>query len=174
MKLILIIALFSLLLALAIRAYAAQVVNIGEPAPEFSLVNQHGETVKLSDYQGKWVVLYFYPKNNTPGCTKEACSFRDDISAFEKLHVQVLGLSIDNQTSHANFASKYKLPFPLLADADGKVAEAYGAMTNLYLVKLAKRYTYVIDPTGKVAKVYTNVNPKEHAKQLLEDLKNLI
>ena len=92
----------------------------------FPLLNQHGQTIKLSYFHGKWVVLYFYPKDDTPGCTKEACSFRDDISAFEKLGVNVLGISIDNQESHATFASKYKLPFSLLSDSDGKTAEAYG------------------------------------------------
>ena len=102
----------------------------------FPLLNQHGQTIKLSYFHGKWVVLYFYPKDDTPGCTKEACSFHDDISAFEKLGVNVLGISIDNQESHATFASKYKLPFSLLSDSDGKTAEAYGALSNLVLIKL--------------------------------------
>lgn len=174
MKILLLVSVIGLLITFCLRANAAANISVGDLAPDFSLLNQHGQTIILSDFHGKWVVLYFYPKDDTPGCTKEACSFRDDISAFEKLGVNVLGISIDNQESHATFASKYKLPFSLLSDSDGKTAEAYGALSNLVLIKLAKRHTYIIDPQGKVAKIYTNVKPNEHSKQLLDDLNKLL
>ena len=149
-------------------------LQVGKSAVNFILTDKDGKEHFLVDIKSKFVVLYFYPKDDTPGCTKEACSFRDDISAFEKLGVNVLGISIDNQESHATFASKYKLPFSLLSDSDGKTAEAYGALSNLVLIKLAKRHTYIIDPQGKVAKIYTNVKPNEHSKQLLDDLNKLL
>ena len=139
----------------------------------FSLPDQSGKTHALADYAGKWVVLYFYPKDDTPGCTKEACSFRDDLAQLDKLGAQVIGVSVDDTDSHARFAQKYHLPFPLLADKDGKVADSYGALTNLYLVKIAKRYTFLIDPQGKVAKTYLSVDTSRHSQEIIDDLKKL-
>jgi peroxiredoxin Q/BCP len=118
-------------------------------------------------------VLYFYPKDDTPGCTKEACSFRDDLTKLEKLGAKVVGVSVDDSDSHSKFASKYHLPFPLLADADGKVADSYGALTNLLLLKIAKRYTFLIDPKGKIAKVYLSVDTSRHSQEIVDDLKKL-
>ncbi len=117
--------------------------------------------------------LYFYPKDDTPGCTKEACSFRDDLQQLEKLGAKVVGISEDDADSHARFAQKYHLPFPLLADKDGSVADSYGALTNLGLVKFAKRYTFLIDPQGKIAKVYEKVDTSRHSQEIILDLQHL-
>ena len=151
------------------HAQAGDVLQAGQAAPDFSLVDQSGKTHTLSDYKGKWVILYFYPKDDTPGCTKEACSFRDDILRLGKLGVQVLGVSLDSAESHAKFAQKHGLPFPLLADAEGQVTDQYGALQNLGVVKFAKRYTYLIDPEGKIRKVYQKVDPSRHAGEIIAD-----
>jgi peroxiredoxin Q/BCP len=116
-------------------------------------------------------VLYFYPKDDTPGCTKEACSFRDDLFQLEKLGSKVIGISVDDTDSHAKFAQKYHLPFPLLSDNDGKVADSYGALTNLGLIKIAKRYTFLIDPQGRIAKTYLSVDTSRHSQEIINDLK---
>jgi peroxiredoxin Q/BCP len=154
-------------------AIAADLPKPGQPAPAFSLQDQNGKPHQLADYSGKWVVLYFYPKDDTPGCTKEACSFRDDLQQLEKLGAKVVGVSEDNSDSHAKFAQKYHLPFPLLADKDGSVADSYGALTNLGLIKFAKRYTFLIDPQGKIAKVYEKVDTSRHSQEIIADLQHL-
>lgn len=148
-----------------------QRLMVGEVAPVFKLQNAHGEWQSLADWQGQWVVLYFYPKDDTPGCTKEACHFRDDISQFKAFGAQVVGISVDDTSSHAQFAQKHSLPFPLLSDKDGAVSAAYGALSNFIVLKIAKRYTFIIDPQGKVAKIYTLVQPNQHALQVMADLK---
>jgi peroxiredoxin Q/BCP len=152
---------------------AAETPKTGQPAPGFTLPDQAGKTHALTDYASRWVVLYFYPKDDTPGCTREACSFRDDLRQLEKLGAQVIGVSVDDSESHAKFAQKYHLPFPLLADKDGKVADSYGALTNLGLIKIAKRYTFLIGPDGKVAKVYQSVDTSRHSQEIIDDLKLL-
>ena len=162
-----------LLLAFSTIGFAGTVPKIGQSAPEFSLPDAKGEPHKLADYAGKWVVLYFYPKDDTPGCTKEACSFRDDLSQLDKLGAQVIGISVDDTDSHAKFAEKYHLPFPLLADKDGKVADSYGALTNLFVIKLAKRYTFLIDPQGNIAKTYQSVDTSRHSQEIIDDLKHM-
>jgi peroxiredoxin Q/BCP len=154
-------------------ARAADVPKAGQPAPGFNLPDQSGKTHALTDYAGRWVVLYFYPKDDTPGCTKEACSFRDDLRQLEKLGAQVIGVSVDDSDSHAKFAQKYHLPFPLLADKDGKVADSYGALTNLGLIKIAKRYTFLIGTDGRIAKVYLSVDTSRHSQEIIDDLKQL-
>ena len=161
------------LLALRSISFAGEVPKAGQAAPAFSLLDQNGKSHQLSDYAGKWVVLYFYPKDDTPGCTKEACSFRDDLAKLEKLGAQVIGVSVDDTSSHAKFAQKYHLPFPLLADKDGKVADTYGALTNLYVTKLAKRYTFLIDPKGNIAKTYLKVDTSRHSQEIIDDLKQM-
>jgi peroxiredoxin Q/BCP len=161
------------LLMLRNISHAKEIPSAGEAAPAFALSDQNGKPHKLSDYSGKWVVLYFYPKDDTPGCTKEACSFRDDLAKLEKLGAQVVGVSVDDTESHARFANKYHLPFPLLADKDGKVADSYGALTNLFLVKIAKRYTFLIDPKGNIAKTYLSVDTSRHSQEIIDDLKQL-
>lgn len=152
---------------------AADVPATGQPAPAFNLPDQNGQQHKLSDYAGNWLVLYFYPKDDTPGCTKEACSFRDDLFKLEKLGAKVVGVSVDDSDSHAKFAQKYHLPFPLLADKDGKIADSYGALRNLGLFHIAKRYTYLIDPKGKIAKAYLDVDTSRHSQQIIDDLQHL-
>jgi thioredoxin-dependent peroxiredoxin len=148
-------------------------VQVGMKAPDFKLQDAQGETRQLKDWQGKWLVLYFYPKDDTPGCTKEACHFRDDIQQIHALGAEVIGISVDTVASHANFAHKHRLPFPLLADANGQVAEAYGALFNLFVFQAAKRMTFIIDPQGTVAQTYSNVNPDGHSQAIISDLKRL-
>jgi peroxiredoxin Q/BCP len=148
-------------------------LSTGEPAPGFTLVDQEGQTHQLTDYRGQWLVLYFYPKDDTPGCTKEACSLRDDFSAFRKLDVAVLGVSLDDTDSHQAFAKKYHLPFPLLSDPGGKVAKAYGSLGGFGPIRYAKRHTFIIDPGGRIAQVWRKVKPAEHSRELLEALSAL-
>lgn len=149
-------------------------LQIGDEAPSFALNDGQGKSHSLHDYAGKFLVLYFYPKDDTPGCTKEACSFRDDISKFDKLGVSVVGISVDSMLSHEKFTQKYHLPFPLLADTQGKVAYNYNALTNLLIVKIAKRYTFIIDPAGKIAKIYKSVDTSNHSQQIIDDLNLLL
>ena len=151
----------------------AAVPQQGAMAPAFALKDQNNRLQRLEDYRGKWVVLYFYPKDDTPGCTKEACSFRDDMHQLTALGAQVLGVSVDNVRSHAEFASKYHLPFPLLADVDASTAKAYGAFSDWVVMKYAKRYTFLIDPAGRIAKVYLEVDTSRHSGQIISDLKLL-
>lgn len=174
MKLAVIIAAIALtFLLFRSISFAGSVPKIGEPAPDFNLPDAKLQQHQLADYAGKWLVLYFYPKNDTPGCTKEACAFRDDLFQIEKLNAKVVGVSVDDTDSHAEFARKYNLPFPLLSDKDGKVADRYGALTNLGIIKIAKRYTYLIDPNGRIAKVYLSVNTSRHSQEIIDDLKSL-
>ena len=152
---------------------AAPTLKPGDDAPNFSLPDNQGRQVNLNDFKGKWVVLYFYPKDDTPGCTTEACHFRDDFKLLENLGAQVVGMSIDDSFSHKKFAEKYNLPFPLLSDASGEVASLYGALNNFLVIKLAKRYTYLINPQGKIAKIYLSVDTSKHSQEIIEDLKKL-
>ena len=145
---------------------------IGQPAPEFNLPDQTGKAQALKDYRGRWVVLY-YPKDDTPGCTQEACTFRDDLHKLTKLGAQVIGVSVDDTASHAEFAKKYHLPFPLLADRDGAVAKRYGALTNLGIIKFAKRHTFLIDPQGNIAKTYRKVDTSRHSQEIIDDVTEL-
>ena len=162
-----------LLAVLGYRSFAgtSTTLRINDDAPDFALNDAQGHTHHLSDYAGKYLVLYFYPKDDTPGCTKEACQFRDDLTQLEKLGAQVVGISIDNSASHASFAKKYHLPFPLLADVDGSVASRYHALSNFLVIKIAKRYTFLINPTGKIVKIYKNVDTSKHSQQIIDDLK---
>ncbi|HSD36934.1 MAG TPA: peroxiredoxin [Rhodocyclaceae bacterium] len=152
----------------------AQTPAVGALAPEFTLADQQNKQRKLTDFRGKWLVLYFYPKDDTPACTTEACSFRDGQALISALGAQVVGVSIDDSSSHSAFAEKHKLPFPLLADADGGVAKRYGALSDWKVVKFAKRETFLIDPKGIVRKTYLNVDADTHAAQVLADLRGFI
>ena len=143
----------------------------GASAPAFNLPDQAGKARSLAEFRGKWVVLYFYPKDDTPGCTEEACNFRDDIFVLERMGVQVVGVSLDDSASHAKFAKKYSLPFPLLADPSGAVTRSYGALPEGS--RYAQRYTFLIDPAGKVAKTYTSVETSRHSAEVIEDLMRL-
>jgi peroxiredoxin Q/BCP len=155
--------------------FGAQAAELapGQAAPEFALKDQHGALQRLSDYRGKWLVVYFYPKDDTPGCTKEACKFRDNLPEIRALNAQVLGVSVDNAESHARFAEKYQLPFPLLSDGDGAVAKAYGALWSMGPIKIAKRHSFIIDPAGRIAKIYRDVEPERHSGEVISDLKAL-
>lgn len=141
-------------------------------APSFALPDQNGTMHRLEDYRGQWVVLYFYPKDATPGCTKEACAFRDHFDTI-KGKAMVFGISTDSVESHARFARKHQLPFLLLADPDGHVSKSYGVLRDLKLVKMAKRKTFLIDPQGKIRKRYDEVDPQSHPLEILNDLEQL-
>ncbi|MCL4454832.1 MAG: thioredoxin-dependent thiol peroxidase [Deinococcus sp.] len=149
----------------------------GEKAPHFALPDQEGKVHKLSDYQGGWLVLYFYPKDDTPGCTKEACSFRDEQATLKKLGAVVLGVSADDTKSHAKFAEKFNLNFPLLADPSAEMIKSYGAWgkKNLYGKEYegVLRQTFIVDPKGNVARVWEKVKPEDHALDVAEALREL-
>ena len=156
-----------------VNVMAAPILKVGDDAPTFTLPDSLGNQVSLNDYKGKWVVLYFYPKDDTPGCTTEACHFRDDFKSLEAIGAKVIGVSIDDSFSHKKFAEKYNLPFPLLSDASGEVASRYGALNNFLVIKLAKRYTYLINSQGKIAKIYLSVDTSKHSQEIIDDLKGL-
>ena len=162
-----------LLALLGLQSVQADELAVNSLAPKFTLIDQESKTHSLADYRGRWVILYFYPKDDTPGCTTEACNFRDDLPALRALNVQILGISLDDTKSHAQFAEKYKLPFPLLADTDGNVAHAYGSLWSIGPLRIAKRYTFVIDPEGRIAKIYRDVKPASHSRELQRDIKEL-
>lgn len=164
-------ALALLLVSQMVRA--GEVPKEGQVAPDFNLPDQNGQMHALQDYAGKWLVLYFYPKDDTPGCTQEACAFRDDLHELTDLGAQVVGISVDDSNSHAEFAKKYHLPFPLLADKTTEVAARYGVLINLVLFKAARRYTFLIDPQGKINKVYDKVETSRHSKEIIEDMKRV-
>jgi len=146
-------------------------------APDFELLDENGIPHRLSDYFGTPLVLYFYPKDDTPGCTTEACNFRDNYNAFQKANTTILGVSTDSVKSHKKFKEKYQLPFPLLADTDHKVVEQYGVWTEKNM--MGKKYmgiartTYLIDKEGKIAKVFEGVKPAEHSREVLKELEML-
>jgi len=152
-------------------------LSVGTKAPDFSTFDQNGKRVSLQDFLGKKVVLYFYPKDNTPGCTKEACAFRDKISLFQDRNVVVIGVSIDSIKSHKSFVDKYQLPFTLLSDTDKDIVEAYGVWgeKTLYGKKYfgINRVTYLIDESGNIAKVFAKVKPEIHAEEILGVLENI-
>ena len=145
----------------------------GTAAPGFSLVTSDGSQVSLKDYKGKWVVLYFYPKDFTSGCTIEAKSFQHDLDNYTKIGAVIFGVSVDNAQSHKEFCAKEGLNFKLLADPDGKVSAQYGSTMEYQGATMAARNTFLINPEGKIAKVYTSVKPAEHSDQVLKDLAEL-
>lgn len=149
-------------------------IKLGAVAPNFTLPDQHGKTHTLSDYKGKWVLLYFYPKDDTPGCTKEACGMRDVFPKLKKMDAAVFGVSADSVQKHKKFAGKYKLPFTLLSDENKSIIKKYGVwakkkfMGREYMGIL--RTSFLIDPKGTVAKIYEQVKPEQHAEEVLADL----
>lgn len=153
-------------------------LEVGMKAPNFDLPDQNGDIHGLKDYKGKWVVVYFYPKDNTPGCTKEACSFRDNHKAIRKLGAEVVGVSVDSAKKHANFVAKFDLPFTLLADIEQKMVNDYEVwglkkfMGREYMG--TNRQTFIVDPKGRVAKVYEKVKAATHGEEVLADLKELV
>jgi peroxiredoxin Q/BCP len=148
-------------------AFAGSPPQVGAAAPEFTLPSQDGQQVSLKDYSGKWVVLYFYPKDFTSGCTIEAHNFERDQAQYAKKNAVVLGVSVDNVDSHKKFCAKEGLNFKLLADSDHKVSDEYGSLMNLGVTQIAKRNTFIIDPAGKIARVYTGVDPNKHSQEVL-------
>lgn len=144
-------------------------IQEGDFAPEFSAQDEQGNTLRLRDFKGKKnVVLYFYPKDDTPGCTVEACNFRDDYAQYQNRDTQIFGVSFDDAQSHQSFKQKFSLPFPLLIDADKKIAQSYGVAGEQY----ANRDTVVIDKEGKIKKIFRKVSPKTHSAEVLEALKS--
>ena len=157
----------------ALAGPAQFTIREGQPAPDFTLADQHSQPVTLSSLRGKWVVLYFYPKDDTPGCTKEACSFRDNLVALQQLNAAVLGVSVDTVASHKEFSDKYELNFPILADNGYKVCRLYGTLTSYMGMKMASRSTVIIDPEGTVRQLFPSVKPTDHALEIHQALKQL-
>jgi thioredoxin-dependent peroxiredoxin len=147
---------------------------VGAPAPPFHLQDQTGAWHSSNEYRGKWLVLYFYPKDDTPGCTTQACEFRDNLFAFNKLSAVIVGISVDDVSSHKQFAEENSLPFTLLADSTKETAKSYGVLRSaLGIMEIAARETFIIDPQGRIAKHYVSVDPKGHSQAVLMDLKAL-
>jgi peroxiredoxin Q/BCP len=165
--LILIFAL-SFIFSLMAREEKTMTLKVGDKAPEFQLKDQNENVRTLSEFHGKKVVLYFYPKDDTPGCTKEACSFRDGYKDLQDAGIVILGVSFDSPESHRKFIEKYDLPFDLLSDADKQVAKVYGAAGGLLGWAVANRMTYLIDENGKIVHIFEKVNVKEHADEVLQ------
>ena len=161
----------ALLLPISLASLAQ--IKVGSKAPNFTLSDQNSIQHQLSDYEGSWVILYFYPKDDTPGCTTQACDFRDAVKRIIASKSNVFGVSLDSVESHKRFADKNNLPFSLLSDESGEVSEAYDSLNNFMTFKSAKRNTFIIDPDGKVAKIYLSVKPSTHSQMVLNDLNQL-
>jgi len=161
----------ALLLPISLASLAQ--IKVGSKAPNFTLSDQNSIQHQLSDYEGSWVILYFYPKDDTPGCTTQACDFRDAVKRIIASKSNVFGVSLDSVESHKRFADKNNLPFSLLSDESGEVSEAYDSLNNFMNFKSAKRNTFIIDPDGKVAKIYLSVKPSTHSQMVLNDLNQL-
>ncbi len=158
-----------------VRARAADdnMPQVGQMAPNFSLPSQEGKDVSLSSMKGKWVVLYFYPKDMTPGCTIEAHNFQNDLQKYRAMNAEIVGVSVDSVNSHKQFCAKDSLNFTLLSDQDKKVVAEYGSMANYMGMKIAKRNTFLINPEGKIVKVWTGVDPNHHSQEVLAELKSM-
>ena len=154
-------------------AVAGTVPEAGTMAPEFTLPSQDGTPVSLNDFRGKWVVLYFYPKDGTPGCTIEAHNFQRDQAQYAQRNAVVVGVSVDTTGSHKEFCSKEGLNFKLLADTEHKVATEYGSLMNFGVAQVAARHTFLIDPQGKIQRAYTSVDPSKHSQEVLAALDEL-
>lgn len=175
LKFLLILLALGALVVLALRSGGRWGGHIAHPeagaaAPDFELYDAANQQHRLADYRGRWLVLYFYPKDATPTCTAEACNLRDSYVEFQARDVALLGVSLDDAASHADFAQRHRLPFPLLADRDAAVARAYGSLRDFGLFRFAKRHTFLIDPAGRVAKVYLEIAAERHAQEILSDL----
>ena len=159
-------------LVLYTSVFSESNLNEGDLAPNFNLQDQNGEWHSLEDYKGQYVVLFFYPKDGTPGCTTEACSFRDNIFEFNSLDAQILGVSLDDVDSHQEFSEKYSLPYPILADVNKNCADDYGVLGKFMMMTIAKRQSFIIGPQGRILKRYNKVDPDTHTSEVIEDLKN--
>ncbi|MEJ2622906.1 MAG: peroxiredoxin [Candidatus Thiodiazotropha sp.] len=156
------------------RLWEISVMEIGLPAPGFELYDQSGKLHRLADYQGKWVVLFFYPKDHTPGCSAEVCDFNSEHDQLLALGVVLLGVSTDNQKSHEKFALKHHLKFPILSDQQGRAARTYQSLFKLGPFRFAKRDSFIVDPQGHIAAIYRGVKPKGHGRFILDELKHLM
>ena len=166
--------LVSMGLIFSLQTLAGDPPEVGSEAPGFRLQDQNGEWHELSDYRGGWLAVYFYPRDDTPGCTTEACNFRDNIYAFKAIGASVVGISVDDVESHREFSDKYKLPFIILADETGATAEAYGVLRDFKLTKIASRQSFLINPAGIIVKHYGDVDPENHTQQVLADLEAMM
>jgi len=174
LRIVLLLAVVVVLVVLVPRLLSRSATPpVGSNAPDFTLPSQEGSSTSLKDYRGKWVVLYFYPKDQTPGCSREAHNFEVDQPKYAAHNAVVLGVSVDSVDSHKKFCAKEGLNFKLLADTEHKVTDSYGSLTNLGLVKFAARHTFLIDPSGKIAKAYTSVDPLKHSAEVLAELDQL-
>jgi peroxiredoxin Q/BCP len=165
---------WSVFLICGVSAFAGDSPAVGSEAPGFKLQDQNGEWHDLQDYRDTWLAVYFYPKDDTPGCTTEACNFRDNIYAFKAIGASVIGISVDDVESHQKFSEKYKLPFTLLADEEGTTAAAYGVLRDWKLVQIASRQSFLVNPEGRIAKHYEDVDPDTHTQQVLADLEAMM
>jgi peroxiredoxin Q/BCP len=156
-------------LSLVLFAPLAMALSVGDPAPTISGKNQDGKVIHFTDYKGQFVLVYFYPKDDTPGCTKEACSLRDNFSKIKALNTVVLGVSRQDQKSHQEFIAKHKLPFDLLVDTDGEITKAFDVPT-MFAVGFSKRESILIGPDGKILKHYKDVDPEKHAEMVMADI----
>ena len=154
-------------------AASGTIPRAGEAAPGFSLPDQDGRTHTLDGFRGKWLALYFYPRDETPGCVRQACMFRDDWRTLDGMGAEVVGVSVDDVRSHGQFAKRHSLMFRLLADTTGAVAARYGSIYNLGFLKLAKRNTFLIDPQGRIAKVYARASPSKNSQEVIADLRKM-
>jgi len=168
--LVLTVALVVFVVPRVLSSSKAAVPALGSAAPDFTLPSQEGASVSLKDYRGKWVVLYFYPKDQTPGCTREAHNFQADQAKYDARDSVILGVSVDSVGSHKKFCAKEGLNFKLLADTDGRVSKQYGSLTDLGVAKFASRHTFLIDPSGKIARAYMSVDPGGHSEEVLAAL----
>jgi peroxiredoxin Q/BCP len=173
-RLITTISMVTLFLLCAVAQAADEPPAVGSPAPGFKLQDQNGDWHDLADYRGQWLAIYFYPKDNTPGCTTEACNFRDNIYAFKAIGANVVGVSVDDVESHKEFADEHRLPFILLADVDGEMAESYGVLRDWKLVQIASRQSFIVGPDGTIVKHYAEVDPDTHTQEVLADLEALM
>jgi|SRR5579863_4864744 len=159
---------------LAMVGPATPPLQVGMAVPPFELHDQGGRVVRLSDFrETAWVLLYFYPKDQTPGCTREACGFRECYDELSALSLQVLGVSLDSVESHRKFSDRHRLPFPLLSDADHSVSKSYGTLVNLFWIKVPRRNSFLIDPQGKLRKIFPKVDPARHADEVAQIFKEL-
>ncbi len=172
-KLFLLLCIVIICATAALALVVAEAPAVGSSAPEFALTTNEGNQAALKDFRGKWVVLYFYPKDFTGGCTLEAHNFQTDLSKYQALNSVILGVSVDTAESHKSFCAKEGLAFKLLSDADTKVSEAYGSLMDYNGTKLSARNTFIIDPQGKVAKVFLKVSPSGHSAEVLAALSSL-
>jgi peroxiredoxin Q/BCP len=166
---------FGLLAALLLSfpTWASTMLQAGDMAPDFLLADGEGRMRQTAEWRGRWLILYFYPRDDTPGCTAEAKAFNASLPELATLKAQVVGVSVDDTESHRVFAARLGLSFPLLADTDGKVSRRYGALNDLAIMKFAKRHTFLIGPDGRIAKAYRDVEPSRHAGEIIADLKRL-